>query len=203
MRIGIDFDNTIVNYDHVFHQVAYENGYIEVTFPINKLEIRNYLRKEGKEREWTYMQGYVYGQRMNDAIPYNGVIDFFTKALDRGCCIAIISHKTQYPYLGPLYDLHKAARDWINQVLVQDGKILISDEQLFFKQTKQEKVRCIEEWDCDYFIDDLPEIFSDTSFPPKTKRVLFDPENKHESLLKQYERICHSWLDIKKWIGPN
>ena len=66
MRIGIDFDNTIVSYDALFHKVAREQGVVPPNTPANKLAVRDYLRQIGKEDLWTEMQGYVYGERMDE-----------------------------------------------------------------------------------------------------------------------------------------
>lgn len=198
MRIGMDFDNTIVNYNQVFHQVACEKELISVSFPRNKLEIRDYLRKHDKEDEWTEMQGYVYGKRMNDATPFPGVIDFIHNMLKEGHKIAIISHKTQYPYQGPQYDLQQAARDWIKCCLLDKKNSLLSDEQLFFENTKQNKIKRIKAWSCEYFIDDLPEVLQEKEFPQKTKGILFDPEDKHAKLPANVYGKYRSWCEMKQ-----
>src|SRR4051812_19996134 len=110
MRIGIDFDNTIVNYDSVFYRVALEQNLVPPTVAPTKLAVRNWLRQVGKEDLWTEMQGYVYGSRMNDAEAYPGALAFLTWAQTCGIPVSIISHKTKHPFLGPRYDLHEAAR---------------------------------------------------------------------------------------------
>ncbi len=48
MHIGVDFDNTMVCYDAIFHRVCLEKGLIPSEIPINKSEVRNYLRRGGK-----------------------------------------------------------------------------------------------------------------------------------------------------------
>jgi len=93
MLIGIDFDNTIVCYDALFHRVCRERGLIPAEVPINKTDVRNYLRQAGREDAWTEMQGYVYGARMSEAAPYPGVLDFF-----RSCrAAALPDHQPQNP----------------------------------------------------------------------------------------------------------
>ncbi|TSA53505.1 MAG: haloacid dehalogenase-like hydrolase, partial [Nitrosomonadaceae bacterium] len=113
MRIGIDFDNTIVSYDALFHKVARERNLVPSSAPVNKVAVRDYLRRIGQEEHWTEMQGYVYGSRMDEALAYEGVADFIRHAMAAGHQIFIVSHKTRYPFLGPQYDLHMAARAWI------------------------------------------------------------------------------------------
>ena len=34
--LGIDFDNTIIKYDELFHRIAYEKGLIPQDIPIQK-----------------------------------------------------------------------------------------------------------------------------------------------------------------------
>ena len=47
-KIGIDFDNTIVFYDDLFHKIATEEKLIPSNFPTSKVLIRDYLRKKIK-----------------------------------------------------------------------------------------------------------------------------------------------------------
>ena len=44
MRLGLDFDNTIVCYDGLFHRVAREEGLIPAALPATKSDVRNHLR---------------------------------------------------------------------------------------------------------------------------------------------------------------
>ena len=43
MIIGLDFDNTIVSYDSLFHKVSVEQNLINEIFEVNKIKIRDYL----------------------------------------------------------------------------------------------------------------------------------------------------------------
>lgn len=176
MRIGIDFDNTIVSYDALFHRVALEKSLIPAEVPPSKLAVRDYLRRMDKEDAWTEMQGYVYGARMADAAAYAGAIEFMRLAREACVSLAIVSHKTRHPFLGPKYDLHTAARFWVESALKSGAENLIEPDQVFFELTKEDKIRRIAEIGCDYFIDDLPEILLSPAFPSGTTRILFDPE---------------------------
>ena len=70
MVLGIDFDNTIVRYDELFHGVAVERGLIPASLPVRKNDVRDFLRQQDRERDWTELQGYVYGPRMAGARPF-------------------------------------------------------------------------------------------------------------------------------------
>lgn len=180
MRVGIDFDNTLVRYDDLFHRVAREVAGIPADLPANKVVVRDYLRGIGREEVWTEMQGLVYGARMAEAAAYAGVLDVLAWARAAGLVLFIISHKTRVPFRGPAYDLHAAARAWTRAVLADAGGPLVPDERVFFEPTKADKLRRIAACGCDVFIDDLPEILLAEDFPRQsTVPLLFDPEANH------------------------
>lgn len=203
MLIGIDFDNTIVSYDTLFHKVATEQGVIPAAIPLNKVAVRDHLRAIGKEDVWTEMQGYVYGARMGEAAAYPGAIEFFRWARAAGIPLCIVSHKTRHPFIGPQYDLHQAARGWVETHLVDAQGALIQPDRVFFELTKEAKWSRIAAAGCDWFIDDLPEILLAPAFPEKASRLLFDPETHHADetallrmanwgdIRRHFERLCN------------
>lgn len=193
MRIGLDFDNTIVSYDALFHKVAREQEVVPPETPISKVAVRDYLRLLGREKVWTEMQGYVYGARMKEAAAYSGVIEFLRWARQAGHTIAIVSHKTKHPFLGPQHDLHAAARAWIEDHLSENGSHLIPPEQIFFELTKEEKLARINDFGCEVFLDDLPEILQALGFPASTRRILFDPEGHHKPAQLPGVHAVQSW----------
>ena len=179
MHIGIDFDNTIVSYDELFHKVALEQGAIPHALAKTKLAVREHLRGTGNEPVWTEMQGYVYGARMDEAAAYPGVLEFLRWGRDQDLTLSIVSHKTRHPFLGPKYDLHQAARQWVVSHLRDADGPLVAPNSVFFELTKEEKLGRIEALGCDYFVDDLPEILLASNFPVRTGRILFDPDAHH------------------------
>jgi len=176
MRIGVDFDNTLVSYDELFHRVAQERGLIPPALAASKRTVRDHLRNAGREDIWTEIQGYVYGARMAEAAAYPGAIEFLSWARSENIALAIVSHKTRHPFAGPAYDLHEAARGWIRAFLTDGPSCLIDGTNIFFELTKEEKIKRISTLELDFFIDDLPEIFLEAAFPRRTARLLFDPE---------------------------
>lgn len=200
MIIGLDFDNTIVSYDQLFHRVSCEQGLIKNDFPINKIKIRDYLRSIDKEHKWTEMQGYVYGNRMNEAKSFNNVKDFI-KNLNKGeNKLIIISHKTQFPFAGEKYDLHKAAKEWISNNLVSPE---FSLNDCFFEETKEKKISRISEQGCDFYIDDLPEILQNHLFPQNCNKILFDPENNYFKLKLKNITVKNSWEKISSHFSAS
>jgi hypothetical protein len=177
LRIGIDFDNTIVSYDALFHRAAVEQGLVPSALPPTKIAVRDHLRSIGREDNWTELQGHVYGPRMQDAAPFPGVIRFFEWAQAASIAVAIVSHRTRHPFIGPQHDLHAAARGWVSLMLERQG--LIRHDQVYFELTKAEKLARIATAGFTHFIDDLPEILLAEAFPAGTRRILFDPERHH------------------------
>ena len=204
MHIGLDFDNTIVSYDALFHKVALEGGWVTADVAVSKVSVRDHLRSIDKESIWTEMQGYVYGARMDEALAYPGVLDCLRWARDQGITVSIVSHKTRHPFLGKPYDLHAAAAHWIDLYL-QDAKgPLVKSEQVYFELTKNSKVKRIADIGCTVYVDDLPEILLAQTFPASTRKILFDPDGHHvEQVLKR----SSSWAEVhqeleSQWVTP-
>lgn len=194
MKIGIDFDHTIVNYEDAFYQAALEKQIIPKNLGRSKTEIRNYFRSQGREDEWTLLQGYVYGARMDLAAPFEGFVSFVQDCITQNIELAIISHKTKVPYLGPAYDLHRAALDWIEK------QSFSSSLSIYFETTLQAKLARIQRWSPDFFIDDLPEVLACLPSLDTTRPVLFDPQNIYP-LRSEWIKVM-SWKEMKALLKP-
>jgi hypothetical protein len=132
------------------------------------------------EDRWTAMQGYVYGERMIDAPAFPEALELIARLVQARVPVFIVSHKTKHPYLGPKYDLHQSARAWLESNGVFDlDRIGIARGDVFFELTKQAKLQRIADLRCTHFIDDLPELLSEPTFPMDVVRMLFDPTNDH------------------------
>lgn len=174
MRIGLDFDNTIVCYDGIFHKVALEQGLIPEELPVSKDKVRDHLRVTGREAAWTLMQGSVYGERMREAAAFPGVLDFLRMARASGSEVCIISHRTRVPFLGPEYDLHAAATRWMEEHGFFDPECGgLSRDMVYLELTRDAKLKRIAEMGCHLFMDDLPEVLAEPCFPEGVERFLF------------------------------
>jgi FMN phosphatase YigB (HAD superfamily) len=194
IRIGIDFDNTIACYDGVFYQAALEEKIIPSHLSHSKNAVRDYLRAQNQEDSWTRLQGMIYGSRMDLARPFPGFIDFLQACKERSISLYIVSHKTQYPFLGPKHDLHHAARHWI------ETQAFPWIPPAHFELTLQEKLARIKTLGCTHFIDDLPEVLSEPNFPVSVKKILFDPNNQYiESPFQQMDSWKKLTLKLDEW----
>lgn len=195
MRVGIDFDNTIACYDGVFHAAGVERALIPADLASDKSSVRNYLRQAQREDQWTELQGYIYGARMDLASPYEGVVEAIRRLLNSGHTVFVISHKTRTPYAGPAYDLHEAARGFLAAHGIEGSQdALLPDDRVFFELTLPAKLARISACACDIFIDDLPELFSEEAFPRTTTPLLFDPADLYASETR-LRRFAH-WRNL-------
>lgn len=195
MRIGLDFDNTIVSYDDLFRRVAVEQQLVPESIPASKTEVRNYLRKIGREDAWTAMQGVVYGKRMSEAKAFPGVVDFIRACHRASIPLFIASHRTKFPIVGEQFDLHAAAREWLRLQGIPD---FIPGETIHFELTKDAKLERIKSLGPTHFIDDLPEFLTMPGFPP-AQRILFDPLGA--SVAEEGILPMTSWPAIQKYFG--
>lgn len=197
MRIGIDFDNTIACYDGVFRRAALERGLVPADIGASKNAVRDYLNAAGRNDDFTELQGYVYGSRMDLVVPYPGFAEFVQTARAAGHELFIISHKTRRPLRGTAYDMHASARGFLAaQGLL--GSAMVDEANVFFELTKEEKVARAASVGADVFVDDLPEILAMPGFPPGMRAILFDPDNQHADAGKRAltcERVS-DWATI-------
>lgn len=198
MRLGFDFDNTLISYDKLFHRVALDKSLILADIPKQKNAVRDFMRELGIEEEWTRLQGEVYGSRILEADPYPGMLATLMQLADKNIPMCIVSHKTRFPYLGEPWDLHAAARGWLLKQGFLDAKGLAwSEDQIFFELTKQEKIARIISLGCTHYVDDLPEILA--MLPTHVERILFAPSQDVQGQ-SDWKRIS-SWQELPFILG--
>jgi hypothetical protein len=196
MRIGIDLDNTLVCYDRLFWTLASERKWISCDVLPSKERVRDELRRLGRESDWTLLQGEVYGPRMNEAAPFPGARKVLQSFRKQGWSVYIVSHRTKVPFAGEPYDLHAAARDWLATHQFLDVAVTgLDNSSVYLETTKAEKLNRIGSLDLTWFIDDLPELLLEPAFPPRVKKLLFDP-HRHCPSVPESIRIAHHWQEI-------
>ena len=164
--IGLDFDNTLVRYDKLFHQLAVEKNLIDASLPASKTIIRDYLRRQ--ERINLPLAGEVYGSRILEAHPSegSGSIDSIKES---GVPMALISHKTK-PFKGPIMTYIKPLFIGLKRWFFSSTGIAWNSSQIYFEKTKELKISRILSLRCTHYVDDLPEILS--LLPDTVKAIL-------------------------------
>ncbi len=174
--IGVDFDNTIACYDELMHAIALERGLIGANIPRSKKLIRDAIRRRPDgESAWRSVQVTAYGPRMHEALPIDGVKDFFAECHRRRIPICIVSHKTEFANFGSAeVNLRAAALAWLDlHGFLAPAEFGVARESVFFESTRAEKLERIRAIAATHFIDDLEETFCDDGFPPLVHKLLF------------------------------
>jgi hypothetical protein len=198
MRIGLDFDNTIVCYDQAIQQLADELFHLPEEVPRTKLGLRDYLRCEGREAEWTVFQGELYGPGMRYAQPFEGATATMQQLIAEGHDLAIVSHRSRWPYEGRRHDLHNAAQEWIATRLRPAGIFCSDREPVYFMESKHEKICRIAELGCAVFLDDLPELLCSSEFPDATTGILFKPGDPCLENIKSISNWSQLIYEVRK-----
>jgi len=200
MRIGIDFDNTVIAYDQVFCAAAKQCGLIGPDFVGSKQAVRDAIRllPDG-ELAWQRLQGQVYGKGIGGATLIPGVDAFLRRCRAEGSTVSIVSHKTEYGHYDPeRVSLREAARKWMTVNGLLDGEFGIPSSNVFFEGTRAEKLARIAELSCTHFIDDLEEVLLDPAFPAKVQRILLSEHEGPKSCGPYI--VCATWRDVEDRI---
>ena len=195
IRLGLDFDNTIVCYDKAIAVLADEILELPSEVPRTKIGIRDHLRGANREPEWTAFQGELYGPGMRHAQPFEGAIETMLALVEVGHDLVIVSHRSRRPYAGEPHDLHIAAQHWVAKRLQSAGLFPKNNGNVNFLETKHEKIARIAELGCHAFLDDLPEVLGAPDFPSRTMGILFDPSGSTAGT--GYKRCISAWPELK------
>ena len=197
LRIGLDFDNTIANYDQAFPDVARILGYQTKATNKRDLKVELIASAEG-ETAWQKVQGLTYGKFIDQASLYPGVLEFVVRAKARNCEVFVISHKTQFGHFDETKtSLRDAATAWMtSKKIVGHGFAQVDEAHIFYASTRDEKIAKIKELSLDIFIDDLSEVLTDSSFSAKTKKILFGPDLDQVANSDSAILTSQSWREI-------
>lgn len=200
VRIGIDFDNTIICYDKVFAAAARQRGLVPEGWDGLKTDVRDFLRsRAGGELAWQGLQGFVYGKGIGGAEIYPGVREFLAACRKAGASVHIVSHKTQFGHQDPdRVDLREAARGWLKSAgLIDTAGAAIPAGNVYFEDTLAAKVERLASLQLDIFIDDLVDVFEQPHFPKATRPILFTQARP------PYPEHCEplgTWADIHRGV---
>jgi len=206
MLIGIDLDNTLVNYDQSFIVAA---KFLNLNLPIlvnTKTKIRDWARhEEGGEFLWQKLQGLAYGKFLNDyAKIYPGVIRFLWHCKFRAHKVKIVSHKTEYGH----FDAERLPIRSIATNFLKSNGLLDSIDSLIadinFVSTLDAKVDEICLQNFDWFIDDLPDVIDRIAKCNRLKKILFDPDlikSQEISRLQPNILVANDWQQVDTQIN--
>ncbi|MBF0153613.1 MAG: hypothetical protein HQL64_07730 [Magnetococcales bacterium] len=198
MLIGIDFDNTLVTYDHLFAATARAQGWLSTEEPFpGKPTLRATIRSQPNgEHHWQDLQVEVYARRMAEAHLAPGADAFIHLCRTKNVPLCIISHKTRHAVRDPQQtDLRQIAWEWMTQqgFFATDG-LGFQTSEVDFAATRTEKLTRLAQRGCTHFIDDLIEVLADPGFPPTTEGILYCPTGSIPEVSRW--PVYRSWHDI-------
>jgi hypothetical protein len=198
LRIGIDFDNTIIGYDAVFLAAARERQLVGADMAGTKQAIRDAIRllPDG-EISWQRLQGYVYGTGIRDAVLIDGVADFLGRCHARGHVVYIVSHKTEFNRYDPdQVNLRDAALAWMEAKGLFGDPFGVARGHVFFEATRADKLARIAALGCTHFVDDLEEVLTAPGFPKAVRRIMFSARAETAMPFP----VCASWQALAETI---
>ena len=198
-NIGIDLDNTIIDYEDAFAVAAKELNIDTGFWAKNSRSLLRALLRETSEGElaWQALQGQVYGKYLQKyGRIYSGFGLFLWRCNLRGMDLRIYSHKTEYGN----FDKAKIPLREVANKFLSDNKINTIKEVRFFESAK-EKIQAINTDKFDIFIDDLPEILTSIDKEIGTKGILFYDENSDYEVLDDSIIKASGWIDIDRHIN--
>ena len=200
--IGIDLDNTIISYDEAFRRIAAEWGLVETPQGTSKARIRDKIRElPDGENHWQEAQAVVYGPRIDDARSMPGVWDFFKQCHEINLKVIVLSHKTKYASKDRnRVNLREAALDWLDrQGFLDPYQSPLAEDSIHFFDTRQKKAEAIGKYQCNCFIDDLPEVFENPSCPDEVEKLLLNGNIDFEKIPRGAMRFS-SWRAITQYL---
>jgi hypothetical protein len=192
--IGLDFDNTIVNYDQVLEKLVRPLGIIYTN------QGREFVREKVRSTvegdiAWQQIQALMYGPEIMDAKPMKGVLDFLKFCMCENICVKIISHKTEYSTLGQsTISLRSAALNWLAENRFFDS-YGIEPKNVYFASSQKEKIKEISRSEVSLYVDDLDEILTSPLFPSNVQKILISPTG---SLITRPYKVITSFDDLRK-----
>ena len=201
MRIGFDFDNTIIEYKDLFYTEALKHGFIKGEKDPTKSIIRKHFVDINREEIFTQIQAEVYGRSIEKGIISNDLVYLINKLHNEGHKIFIVSHKTKYPISGQNYNLREAALKWLMKQTICGENKPINRKNIYFESTKEEKAKRIEQLNIEIYIDDLLEIVK--MLNPNIIGLLYNPENKFLNWPKEKTIVQWEYEKISRFIEKN
>jgi len=199
--IGVDLDHTIIDYKNIFSEKAFSLGFIKMDSNMTKNEVKAAVTKlKDGEKKWGLLQVEVYSEGIYDASIMNGFTEFVKFCDNQKITLFIISHKTKTNPYDPLKrDLKDAALKWMNNnQFFESNGLGFNLSQVFFNDSIDEKISRISSQNCNYFIDDLEKVLSNSAFPVNTRKIIFlsNPKQKVDINID----YSGDWWGITKYL---
>lgn len=193
MIIGFDLDNTIFDYSDAIALAAKEMFGVSFDDNVMRESAKSYIKKSFGESEWTRLQGLLYTRYVVNAKIDMCALNLIKEITESGHhYVEIVSHKTLYPIVGPKVDMRSVATqhfyESINKLSEKPLHIPIK-----FTETLDEKIKYINSYPFDIFVDDLLEVINQLRIK---YRIWFRPS----TINTQEFFLANNWSDVDSHI---
>ncbi len=198
LKIGIDFDNTMIDYNDVFFELGRERGWIPEELLHSKESVKKFLvETDGDDLRWQRLQADAYGQGILRARVFSGFMEFLSQVSQSGHDVIVISHKTETSNLDRVTPLREWARRWLEQ-----SGIAHKVSKVYFESTLEDKIGRIIQAGCHVFVDDLMHVLCQPSFPPEVKKIWFANSGETDERTESFSIVrTEKWTEIAQEIG--
>lgn len=199
MILGLDLDNTILDYSPAIRLAAQEALGLDLPSILSKVDQKKEIIEACGEESWTLVQGYSYGKYAWATRLFPGFVDFLDYVLQEDYHLQIFSHKSKFPLAGPKVNLRDAAV----RVLEREGVVERLARQpgglspIHFFDLKSEKIANINSLEAGIFVDDLIEVAQSVK-PSWSRFHIFCEEESH---LETGVICVKNWQSMRDHIG--
>ena len=200
-HIGIDFDNTIVDYGYIFVERARSLGYLDSGVQLTKDEVKRIVKESNEgEQKWGILQREVYGKGIRNANVMEGFDGFIVECRKQRIPISIVSHKSKYNSFDPQkLNLQQPALDWMRtNRFFDENSFGFNLSQISFSETLEDKIQKINILNCSHFIDDLLKVLLHPLFPKSTRKIHFSTEAISDNKLPI--DYAGNWRNIQDYL---
>lgn len=180
MRIGIDLDNTILDYSKSYKILA--PSFVQKSTKISKNNLKKKIIKNKGMNNWWEFQSALYTKGLKYAKINEFCKKFIKKNIECGHDVFIISHKTKKSYFDKKIFLRELAIEKLKKEKLISKK-LIKRKNIFFYEKFDDKIKKIKKLKLNIFIDDLVKVFLHQNFPKKCKKILLNNEVKNSKII--------------------
>lgn len=189
--IAFDLDNTILNYETSLDELRHQRNELKDINAKTKADFKAQVIREFGEDYWTELQGFLYTQYVAYSSIEPAFLDLLNFLNSHQWRTSIISHKTEFPFMGPRLNMRECALAKLEAI----GVVSRLSDGVHFFGTKKEKIDYINNLKPDIYIDDLVEILDQLS--SEISRLLFTP-NSHAENSPYY--VISDWHSVYEYL---
>jgi hypothetical protein len=199
VRLGIDVDNTLMDYSAAIQLAASEILGLELPRSHKKDDSVKAIRDSLGNDAWTELQGHLYAEYSLLAKPFQNAISSIREARALGFDVHLVSHKSRTPASSRQVDLII----WAKTMLESNGIVDALEgpgnggwTNIHFCETFQAKVEKVFELKCGIFVDDLASVLENLSEEVQGLHIFCD--SKHPQI--HGSRCVRDWQEVIKFL---